>query len=97
MTFVPRASRFRAKRCEGVRLKLVDRTVFDGPLLGVELATALHKLYPDTFVLDRTRNMFGSSEVVKAIKQGVDPKAIRQAWQSNLDSFLSLRAKYLLY
>ena len=63
----------------------------------MELAAALYQLYPNAFELDRTKHMFGSEAVVKAIKAGKDPKAIRQSWQPDLDQFLALRAKYLLY
>ena len=97
VTFTPQADRFPLQRCGGVRLRLTDRAVFDGPQLGLELATALNRLYPGTFEIDRTRGMFGSSEVLDAVKKGQDPQDIRRLWQSSLDGFQLLRAKYLLY
>jgi uncharacterized protein YbbC (DUF1343 family)/CubicO group peptidase (beta-lactamase class C family) len=97
VTFVPHADRYRSQRCEGVRLRLTDRALFDGPMLGVELAAALHRIYPGTFELDRTRGMFGAPEVLDAVKKGQDPQDIRRQWQASLDRFRLLRAKYLLY
>lgn len=96
-TFEPRSDRFRLQRCGGVRLQLTDRTVFDGPMLGLELAAALYRLYPGTFDIDRTLNMFGTPEILDAIKKGKEPQDIRQEWQSGQDRFRLLRAKYLLY
>ncbi len=96
-TFVPKAAPYKTKRCEGVRLLLTDRNRFDGPRLGVELAAALYRLYPDTFEVSRTKGMFGSADVVAGIKQGNDPKDIQRDWQAKLESFRSTRAKYLLY
>lgn len=96
-TFKPRADRFRLQHCEGVRLRLMDREAFDGPMLGLELASALHRLYPGTFALERTRTMFGSAELIDAIKRGEEPMEIRQKWLPRLDAFQALRAKYLLY
>ncbi len=95
--FVPRDSRCRGQRCEGVRLRLVDRTALDGPALGVELAAALYRLYPGEFQIDRILSMLGAREVLRAIKQGDDPREIRRRWQPGLERFLRLRARYLLY
>jgi len=97
VTFVPRASRYRGQKCEGVRLLLVDRDRFDGPALGVELAAALQHLYPGQFDLGNTLGMLGSREVVLAIKRGDDPREIRRRWQPKLATFLQKRQKYLLY
>jgi hypothetical protein len=65
--------------------------------LGVELAAALHRLYPGKFLIDKTVGMIGSRQVIQAIKNGDDPRAIERQWQSRLDAFGRLRAKYLLY
>jgi uncharacterized protein YbbC (DUF1343 family)/CubicO group peptidase (beta-lactamase class C family) len=97
VTFVPRASRFRGQKCQGVRLRLVDRNNFDGPALGVELAAALYRLYPQNFDLGNTLSMIGSREVLQAIKNGDDPLEIRRRWQPGLADFLQKRQKYLLY
>ena len=85
--FVPRADWYRGKRCEGVRLKVVNRSVLNTPLLGVELASALYRLFPGKLDLDQTLSMIGSREVLQNIKNGEDPKSIFQRWQSKLDAF----------
>ena len=97
VVFVPRDNRCGGQRCEGVRLRLVDRAALDGPALGVELAAGLYRLYPREFQIDRILGMLGAREVLRAIKQGDDPRDIQRGWQPGLERFLRVRARYLLY
>ena len=97
VAFVPRDSRFRGQRCQGVRLRLMDRAALDGPALGVELAAALYRLYPGEFQIDRTLGMIGARQVLQAIKIGDDPRDIQRRWQPGLNNFCRVRARYLLY
>jgi uncharacterized protein YbbC (DUF1343 family)/CubicO group peptidase (beta-lactamase class C family) len=97
VTFVPKSSRYHGRKCEGVRFLLVDRDKFDGPVLGIELAAALHRLYPGKFDLGNTLGMIGSRDVVRAIQRGADPREICRGWQPQLSAFLQKRQKYLLY
>jgi uncharacterized protein YbbC (DUF1343 family)/CubicO group peptidase (beta-lactamase class C family) len=97
VVFVPQSSRYAGQRCEGVRLRLTDRTELDAPALGLELAHALYHLFPGKFDLERTRYMIGSTATLAAIRNGTDPQDIRRAWQPALAAFLRLRQKYLMY
>ncbi|MEC4592041.1 MULTISPECIES: serine hydrolase [Nitrospirillum] len=96
-TFTPTADRYAGLPCQGVRLTVTDRTTLDSPLLGVELAAALHRLYPQRFTLDDTLGLIGSKATVEAIRSGVDPRAIAAGWDADLAAFKALRAKHLLY
>ncbi len=97
VAFTPTASRFRGQRCEGVRVRLLDRNVLDSPALGLELAAALLRLYPGKVDFDCALGMIGSREVLRALKSGVDPRDIRRRWQPGLEAFQQQRARYLLY
>jgi uncharacterized protein YbbC (DUF1343 family) len=97
VTFVPHANRFRGQRCQGVRLRLVDRNALDSPALGMELLAALHRFYPREFQIDRTLGMIGSRDLLRALKNGADPRALEPRWQAGLEAFRRVRAKYLLY
>ncbi len=97
VSFVPSSDRYRGQSCQGVRLRLVDRNQFDAPAFGLELASALHTLYPGRFDLGDTLSMIGSRQVLQAIKSGGDPRQIRQSYQAALADFLAKRQKYLLY
>jgi len=97
VAFVPNASPYRGQRCQGVRLRLVDRQALDAPALGVELASALYRLYPGKFQVGETLSMVGSRQVLQALKCGDDPREIQRRWQPGLADFSRRRAQYLLY
>jgi len=95
--FKPSSSSFAGQVCHGVQLLLLDRQALDSPAMGVELTTALWKLYPNDFKLDKTLPLIGARWVLDGIKSGKDPHRIVFEWQEALQQFRALRTKYLLY
>ena len=97
MDFKPKSGPFKNQLCHGVRIVLLNRQMLDSPALGLEIASALYRLYPKSFQIDKTVGLIGSRKVLQAIKTGQDPAAIVQDWQGPLEQFCMLRSKYLLY
>lgn len=97
MAFTPSSSNFAGERCEGVNLIVLDRNTLDSPELGIELASALYKLYPNDFKLERITDLLVNQSVFEAIGAGKDPRRIAGDWQERLGEFVRLREKYLLY
>lgn len=97
VSFTPNASNYAGQKCEGVNIVVVERNAFDAPELGIELASALHKLYPDQFHLERMIELLLNQRVYDAITQGVDPRRIAEDWREPLARFQDLRQKYLIY
>ena len=97
ISFSPSSSNFAGERCEGVNLFVLDRNTLDSPELGIELASALHKLYPNDFNLGRMADLLVNQTVFEAINAGEDPRRIAADWQDRLDEFIRLREKYLSY
>jgi len=95
--FRPSISSFAGQVCHGVQILLLDRQALDSSAMGVELAAALWKLYPNDFKLDKTLPLIGARWVLDAIKSGKDPHRIVFEWQDALQQFRALRTKYLLY
>ena len=95
--FTPNSSRFKNQLCHGVQIVLLDRQALDSPALGIEITSALYRLYPKDFQLDKTLGLIGSRQVLQAVKDGQDPTSIVQDWQGPLEQFCKLRSKYLLY
>jgi uncharacterized protein YbbC (DUF1343 family)/CubicO group peptidase (beta-lactamase class C family) len=95
--FTPGSEPFKGEVCFGVQIVLLDRQALDSPLLGIEIISALYRLYPEDFQVDKTLPLIGSQKVLQAIKEDQDPQRILQGWQQPLRDFLQLRAKYLLY
>ncbi|MGB6387174.1 MAG: serine hydrolase [Terriglobales bacterium] len=97
IVFTPSSSNFAGERCEGVNLILLDRNTLESPELGIELASALHKLYPNDFKLERMADLLVNQAVFEAIGAGEDPRRIAEDWQERLDTFVRMRENYLLY
>lgn len=97
VSFTPNSSNYSGVKCEGVNLLLTDRNAFDAPELGIELASALHKLYPEQFHMEKMNDILINQSVYDAIKSGEDPRRIALDWQSALEKFQQIRQKYLLY
>jgi uncharacterized protein YbbC (DUF1343 family)/CubicO group peptidase (beta-lactamase class C family) len=97
LNFTPSASTYAGQQCQGVNIILVERNAFDAPQLGIELASALHKLYPEQFHMDRMIDLLVNQPVYDAIARGEDPRRIAENWQEALEKFEQLRQKYLIY
>jgi len=97
VTFTPSSSNFSGQRCEGVNILVMDRNTLEAPELGIELASALHKLYPNDFKLEGMSELLVNQAAFDALEAGQDPRRIAEGWQERLDKFVALREKYLLY
>ena len=97
VTFTPSASSHAGKVCQGVNLVLLDRNSLDAPELGLELAAALEKLYPQAFHIDPVKDMVMNAAAFEALAGGRDPRRIADDWRDGLDAFQKTREKYLLY
>ena len=97
VTFTPFSSNFAGQLCRGVNLVLTDRDLLDSPELGIELASALLKLYPEQFHPEKMMDILANQTVYNAIAKGEDPRRIALDWQDDLLKFQQVRQKYLLY
>jgi uncharacterized protein YbbC (DUF1343 family) len=97
VTFTPSASNFAGQPCEGVNIILLDRNTLDAPELGIELAAALHKLYPSDFKMERMLELLVNQAAFEALGAGQDPRRVSEGWRERLEEFVALREKYLLY
>lgn len=83
--------------CHGVHMLVTDRNLLDAAELGVEIASALLKLYPQQFKAERMPKLLANQSVFEALQRGDDPRIIADSWRESLDRFKAIRAKYLLY
>jgi uncharacterized protein YbbC (DUF1343 family)/CubicO group peptidase (beta-lactamase class C family) len=88
---------YAGETCHGVRILVVDRNVLDAPELGVEIASALHRLYPEKFELEKMNTLLANRAVLDAITAGQDPQRIAEDWRKALDAFEQQRQKALIY
>jgi uncharacterized protein YbbC (DUF1343 family)/CubicO group peptidase (beta-lactamase class C family) len=95
--FTPNASVYAQQKCGGVSILVTDRNAFDAPELGIEIASALHSLYPRQFEMKNLDNLMLNKATMDAISAGQDPRRVWMDWVEAIEVFKPIRAKYLLY
>ena len=95
--FTPTASWYQGQQVGGVYILLLDRNALDSPEMGIEIASALQKLYPRDFDMKSIIAIIANKSTVNAISTGQDPRSIAQSWREQQDRFRRVRDKYLLY
>jgi uncharacterized protein YbbC (DUF1343 family) len=96
-SFTPKTGPYAGQECHGVALTVTDRDNFTSVLMGLEIAEALHRLYPREFQIAKMITLLGSQSTVERLQSGDSPKDIESAWAAELEKFRAMRAKYLIY
>jgi uncharacterized protein YbbC (DUF1343 family)/CubicO group peptidase (beta-lactamase class C family) len=97
ITFTPTSSNYSGQPCQGVNIVVTERNSLDAPQLGVELAAALHKLYPNDFRIEKIAGLLVNQAAYDALVAGQDPRRIAEDWMDELGKFKNMREKYLIY
>lgn len=99
ITFTPNASAYvyPNTQCGGVNMIVTNRLTLDSPELGAELASALHKLYPNDFQMAKIAKLVANQQTMDDLNGGVDPRFISSKWNEALEGFYKVREKYLIY
>jgi uncharacterized protein YbbC (DUF1343 family)/CubicO group peptidase (beta-lactamase class C family) len=97
ITFTPVSGPYANQRCGGVNLIVTARPVLDSPEMGMELASALRTLYPNDWKMDNMLTSLSNRQVFDALSAGEDPRNLAEMWRADLERFMELRRKYLLY
>jgi len=96
-TFTPSDGLYKSEACAGVKLEITDAAAFDSIRTGLEIADALHRLYPERFQVTKLMDLLASQPTVNALIAYQPPATIIASWADDLAQFRTLRAKYLLY
>ncbi len=98
VTFTPdKPYPYAGQLCHGINLLVTARNDIDAPELGLEIASALRKLYPNDFKLEGISKLLANKSVLDALSAGTDPLRIEEEWQVSLNKFEDERKSYLLY
>jgi len=95
--FTPASSKYAGEECQGVFVIVTDRAALRPVRVGLEIASALARLYPRQYQLDLAARLFGSRDTLARVRTGDDPAAIAASWGAAESRWRLLRAKYLLY
>ncbi len=96
-TFTPASGTYAGQQCGGAQIMVTNRETLDAPELGIELAAALYKLYPQQFELAKISSLLVNQAALQALQARQDPRRIADDWRDGLDRFLLVRSKYLIY
>lgn len=97
VVFTPTSSVYKDEECQGVYFIVTDRTALKPVRIGLELVSALSRLFPGKLDLKRTATLYGSSEQLARAMTGEDPAVIAAQWANDENAWYTLRAKYLMY
>jgi uncharacterized protein YbbC (DUF1343 family) len=95
--FTPTSSKFAQQRCGGIEILVVDRAKLDPLRLGLEIAVALRRLYPDTWQAEGYQRLLGNDRVWSALLAGQSADVLYQLAAEGMTDFLRRRQKFLLY
>jgi uncharacterized protein YbbC (DUF1343 family) len=95
--FTPTDDHYHGKLCHGVRVELTERNRLRSVTAGLEMARAIARLYPGRFQLEKLVGMTGSEAVEEGIRRGDSVARIVETGREELERFLQIRQKYLLY
>jgi uncharacterized protein YbbC (DUF1343 family) len=106
--FRPTFNKFQHQLCGGLQMHVTDRIKFRPVKTALCLLHVLLREHSDDFlwkdppyefVTDRLPIdiLWGNSWIREDLEKGIAPDAIESKWQVELESFLKIREKYLLY
>jgi len=76
---------------------ITDRASFRPVPIGIEIAVALRRLYPEQWKVDAYLRLLVNADTLERVKRGDAPEEIVRSWTAMLDEFRGRRAPALLY
>jgi uncharacterized protein YbbC (DUF1343 family)/CubicO group peptidase (beta-lactamase class C family) len=95
--FTPTYSVHKDKLCRGVYILLTDRDACNSVDVSLEIARSVYRLYPQDFDLGKLTHLLLHPPTLEALRADKQLAEIHALWQKDLDDFMKIRAKYLLY
>jgi uncharacterized protein YbbC (DUF1343 family) len=95
--FTPDSGLYKGELCEGARVVVRDRGLLESMRMGMEIASALTKLYSGKLDTAKMIMLVGNSATIRRLTDGETPSAIVSSWNAELAAFGKVRAKYVLY
>lgn len=89
--------KYKDQECGGVRAILTDRDRCNVVDIGIELALAVHRLYPNHVNVAQMARLLGDDETLGAIIRGESLPQIKARWARGLADFETRRQAALLY
>ncbi len=95
--FTPDASKFKGASCSGVNIAVTDRAALDPVRVGLEIAVALRRLYPQEWEIDKLDLLLLHKATLEALRSGADADTVLEQSRDGLKEFGRRRQPHLLY
>jgi uncharacterized protein YbbC (DUF1343 family)/CubicO group peptidase (beta-lactamase class C family) len=95
--FKPTTSVFKNEDCAGINIVITDRGRFQSVFTGIEVAVALHSLFPADWKVDSYLRLLVNSDALNRLKRGESAEELTRSWRPALENFQRQRARVLLY
>jgi len=95
--FTPDTSKYADELCGGVNVIVVDRRAFRPVEVGLSIACALRKLYPEEWQTQGFNRLLINQKVFDAVVAGSESEHLEVLYRKRLDEFISRRSQFLLY
>jgi uncharacterized protein YbbC (DUF1343 family) len=101
--FKPFYALYKGLVCRGVQLHITDLHQIRPFRCCLHIIQSVMRLYPDHELFSNKKNVemfnkvIGTDEIISKLKKGFAIEQIEKSWQEELNNFLIIRKKYLLY
>ena len=95
--FKPNASVFKDQDVGGINIVITNRNIYNSVRTGLEIATALRKLYANDWQADKYARLLVNQNILDMVKRGDTAENIGKAWENDLAAFKTRRSAFLLY
>lgn len=95
--FIPVSGLYAGQHCRGVGVRVTDRAALRSMRVGLEIAAALHKKYPDHFDVTKILLLLGNDSTIQQLQAGTPPPEIIANWNKDLAAYDVVRRRYFLY
>ncbi len=91
--------KFENQNCNGIKINITNRDIYNSIFTGVTVLWAINNLYPDSLVIhkDSLGRIWGSDNLYVQLQEGKTPSEIINSYQAELEQFLQIQKKYLIY
>jgi uncharacterized protein YbbC (DUF1343 family) len=104
-SFIPTFSKFANELTHGIQIHVTNRNVYKPFETGLYIVKTIHDMYPDHFQfrtpssngISYFDNLVGNGSIRDGIENGKSVEEMEASWKKDLDKFMKVREKYLLY
>jgi len=99
ISFTPAGSKYKGQECHGVKVIITSRDVMEPFWSGIRIVNEIYQMSSDAFEWksEHFDRLCGTSEIREVIARRLPLETLKERWQAELQSFLQIRARYLMY